>query len=468
MKAATGILTAAIQAFMDPEADGRASRLLPRLALIAGHGIPGGFWTQEQARQGIEQAAMACGYVAKHGLADLRMQMERGLHDGALTPWVMQAEPDAPSLFEQARDVAQGGRLRRALLKRSEIDSLPDPVPLIEGVLFRNSVVVLAGKFGTYKSFVAVSWACSLATGQPWFGHSVPQPVPVIYAAAEGAYGIRRRIVAWEAQYGRVPDSMYLIPVSVRLNRSADLAELEEIIAETGAKVLIFDTLHASTPGIDENDSGEMGQAFDVLRGFQERHGICSILPHHTGHAGERARGSSSVEDDADTTFVIRLKGEERGPENIRTLVHRKAKDGPLLPDVDLKLELVDGTESGYVTTPDAWALASGESRPALPEHWEIHGDKLATQILTVLLEHGQERGLTKAEARQVALERWYGGSNSKLPRTTWYTGWDRAHRFEGAGEKVIVNAGGERWQVDSVALAEYEKSVREAAENGQ
>ena len=331
---------------------------------------------------------------------------------------------------EQAPAVATG-RLRRAMLKRSEIGTLPDPIPLIDGVIYRNSVVVLAGKFGTYKSFIAVSWASSLATGTPWFGHPVPERVPVIYAAAEGAYGIKRRLEAWERGAGTsIPDDLYLIPISVRINRPEDVRELEELIVETGAKVLVFDTLHASTPGMDENDSGDMGQVYDVLRSLQERHGICAVLPHHTGHQGERARGSSSVEDDADTSFVVQLRGEERGPENQRTLVHRKAKDGPLLPPVPLKLELVElapKVTSGYILPTDVWARdgvdvtePGQEITIGHPADWTRElvpaFAVLQQQILQALADVAGISGRTEAQIRTLVAERWYGGKVGRKP----------------------------------------------------
>jgi hypothetical protein len=351
------------------------------------------------------------------------------------------------------------GRLRKAMLKRSEIHALPDPVPLIKDVLYRNSVVVLAGKFGTYKSFVAVSWAACLATGTAWFGHEVPQRVPVIYAAAEGAYGIRKRLNAWETAHGLIPDDLYLIPISVRLNRPEDVRELEELIIETGAAALVFDTLHASTPGVDENDSGEIGAVLDVLRGLQERHGICSILPHHTGHAGERARGSSSVEDDADVSFVIRLDGEDRGPETRRVLAHRKTKDDVLLPEVQLVLRLVEGTGSGYVEPADVFDRENGAA-PEVPEQWVTHSESTVDMIVSVLSDHGEARGLTKAETKAIVIERFYGNVKGRLKHSTYSTAFDRAF-----GRELISNVGGERFSADPLTIAEYrESSAREGA----
>lgn len=243
---------------------------------------------------------------------------------------------------------APKARLRAALLKRSELGKLPVPVPLIEDVMHRETIVVLAGKFGSYKSFVTVAMGCSLAAGVPWMGHEVPEAVPVLYVAAEGAYGIRKRVEAWESAYGPVPDSFHLLPVPVRLLVPADIVEADELIAELGIKVLIVDTLHASAPGADENNSKEIGPLYDTLRALRERHGLTTILVHHTGHAGERSRGSSSIEDDADTAFVIKMDGEGRDAGTQRTLEHRKSKDGALLDPVPLRLTLVPGTDSGY------------------------------------------------------------------------------------------------------------------------
>lgn len=394
---------------------------------------PASGWTAEKFRAVLDgRRASADGWKAVR-----RITTEEALA-GAATP---------SELHESgATSMQPVGRLRRSMYSRSRMRELPEPVPLIEGVIWRDSVTVLSGKFGTYKSFVAVDWACSLATGTAWFEHKVPEAVPVLYAAAEGAYGIRRRIDAWEAHHRvTVPDTFSLIGVPARLNRAEDVAELAEIVQEVGAQVIVFDTLHMSTPGVDENDSGQMGAVMDVLRELANRFGVASILPHHTGHAGERSRGSSSVEDDADTSFVIRMDGEDRGPSNIRTLVHRKAKDAALLPAVPLHLQVVEGTGSAIVRPANAFEAAAGGEDP----NWERPEMSLPKMISTVLSEHGHERGLTKTEVRSVVVERFYGGVTARLPKGTWHGGWNRALL-----DPSIVNVGGERFSADPLVIA--------------
>lgn len=97
MASAQAILSNALREFSAPEADGRASRLLPKVALIAGHGIPGGFWSEAEVRQVIATVAEKCGYIDKHGRTSLDVQLTRGLADGARDPWtlVLEAQPVA-------------------------------------------------------------------------------------------------------------------------------------------------------------------------------------------------------------------------------------------------------------------------------------------------------------------------------------------------------------------------------------
>lgn len=365
------------------------------------------------------------------------------------------------------------GRLRRAMLRRSEVDALPDPVPLIDHILFRGGIHLLSGKFGTYKSFVAIGWACSLATGRDWFGYAVPEAVPVIYAAAEGAHGLKRRIRAWEAANGPVPDNFYLIPVSARLTDGGDMRELGELIAETGAKALVFDTFHASTPGIDGDKNGDVGRVYDVMRTMRDEHDVAIILPHHTGHAGERARGGSAMEDDADVSFLLSLKGEDRSAASIRTLVHRKTKDEGLQPEIDLRLELIEGTGSGHVVRlDDAWKDAAAkpeelgqEQRVQAPEAWTWtlvpHNSSHNTRrILQVLRDVAGEVGITEAKVQRIVLDTWYSGNPIKTKRKghlssdTWSGSWTDACDLIGqGGEKAVVSVGSGRWALNPAAI---------------
>jgi hypothetical protein len=97
-------------------------------------------------------------------------------------------------------------------LDATDLDSLPEPEPLLAGILNRAEYVMFSGKFGTYKSFLCLAWGFCIATGQPWCGYQVPEPLPVVYVAAEGISGYRKRLRALERHYGlTVPKGMLTV-----------------------------------------------------------------------------------------------------------------------------------------------------------------------------------------------------------------------------------------------------------------
>lgn len=67
----------------------------------------------------------------------------------------------------------------------------------IKGYLPANSLCSIYGPSGSYKSFLAVSWACHIATGRAWAGKRVVNGA-VMYVVGEGGIGVPRRVKAWE------------------------------------------------------------------------------------------------------------------------------------------------------------------------------------------------------------------------------------------------------------------------------
>src|SRR5215218_10231160 len=92
---------------------------------------------------------------------------------------------------------------------------LPEMEWLVEGLFEKDSIVSLFSPPGAGKSFLALSWAMSIASGRPWLGRPVSQGA-VIYIASEGPRGMRRRAAGWMRYHNvaSVPD-MYFLPDSV-------------------------------------------------------------------------------------------------------------------------------------------------------------------------------------------------------------------------------------------------------------
>lgn len=249
----------------------------------------------------------------------------------------------AKVVSDPSKDVKKTGTL--LAYDSSELDTLPDPDPLVYGLLDRGSVALLAGKFGTYKSFLALDWACHVALGMPWQGHDVDKAVPVVYIAAEGQVGVKRRVRGWRQRHlagGHLPPgSLTVVPQRVVLETDKDgkatahLRELVELVNERGVGLVVFDTLSKSRGKAEENSNSDMAAVMSLVIELCRATGATVLLVAHTGYSGEHTRGGSSQEDDADSVFVIKFedpKNEDRSPENKRILHHRKSKDGLLSP----------------------------------------------------------------------------------------------------------------------------------------
>ena len=79
-----------------------------------------------------------------------------------------------------AEDDRPPGGIAAKLLDRSGLRELAPPEPMIADTLDRGTVAYLYGKHGSYKSFIALDWALSVATGRPWQGRArraMPRPL---------------------------------------------------------------------------------------------------------------------------------------------------------------------------------------------------------------------------------------------------------------------------------------------------
>lgn len=239
--------------------------------------------------------------------------------------------------------------MRSRLHNRSRLNAITPPVALIEDTLDAATIAFLSGKFGSYKTFVAVAWACAIATGIEWFGHKITTPGPVLYVAGEGSNGLLGRIRSWEeARYdGKEISDERLFVYDGRINLAdnepgGDLDFLFEIGQEIRPVLIVIDTLHKCAPGVDENSSRDMSVILDAATRLRETFEATVLFVHHTGHAGTHSRGSSSLEDDADTVWLIN-RGDDTGPGVQRTLVHRKTKRGALQPEIPIMLKVAAG-----------------------------------------------------------------------------------------------------------------------------
>lgn len=244
---------------------------------------------------------------------------------------------DPPAEGEQHR--RRGGFV---FLTEEELDALPAPDPLVEGLLWQNSVARLFGPSGVGKTWVALDLAAHVACGLPWMGREVKQG-RVVFVAAEGAPSLSPRAATWRAAHGRRTEVLFW-PEAVSI-AGENWEAFCETLAEAEPTLVLMDTQAAMTVGRRENDNTDMGEAMQALTRLRGRVGCCALLIHHTGHEEqERARGASAVYAALDTELQL----EEAGRGRIR-LRSRKQRYGRRQPQV-----LIDVSEEhdGWVIRP--------------------------------------------------------------------------------------------------------------------
>ncbi|MBM4685669.1 AAA family ATPase [Rhodococcus hoagii] len=162
-------------------------------------------------------------------------------------------------------------------------------------------MAMLSATAGSYKSFIAMAQACAVATGTPWLGQEVTERRKVVYVAAEGASGVRKRMVAWCMENGVDPAElkgwMYTLPMPIQLGDRYDVEDAIEMVQELDAAMLVLDTRARCTVGLEENSATEQSIAIETLESIRLAvPGALVYVIHHGGKGGNGPRGSSAWE----------------------------------------------------------------------------------------------------------------------------------------------------------------------------
>jgi hypothetical protein len=188
--------------------------------------------------------------------------------------------------------------LRDRLLSLSALQDLPPVQPLIEGLLYRNTLAQLAGPPGCYKSFAAIAMSCALAAGKSFGDFAVPNPGTVVYVAAEGASGLAVRVLAWCEVWGvdvsLIQDRLFFLDLPLQLGDGDDVAQAADVASELNADLLVLDTRARCTLGLEENSATQQGLAIDAADSIRAA-ASCTVLGvHHSSRSGTAGRGSNA------------------------------------------------------------------------------------------------------------------------------------------------------------------------------
>jgi len=285
-------------------------------------------------------------------------------------------DDDGEPLAEEQKQESILDRLRAALVDTDGLDKIPEPEPLIAGVLYCDSLAWIQGKSGDGKSFLAIDMGGSVGTGITWQGYPTTQGL-VLYLAAEGAAGIKRRIRAWEESMGRAMNNVLFLPLAVQAGLDGEWQALRELVTELRPILVIIDTQARVTVGMEENAARDMGIFVHKLSQLRKSCGACILVVHHQGRNGDHMRGSTALYGSADTEIQVSKDDLDL------TVKCGKQKDAE--PFDDIRLRMVPTLDS-VVLVPDA-GRRTGQGSAALKlarTWWDLfEGDPVsATKLM--------------------------------------------------------------------------------------
>lgn len=208
-------------------------------------------------------------------------------------------------------------------------------------------------KRGQGKTFLALDWACSIATGTAWQGKATLQG-RVAYLLAERPTGLGRRLRGWmeHAGLGETEAKAKLEAEGVDwlvfgqkrfpLDSDRDRAELVQLLKNEFAQpdeqlpshkqlsLLVLDPLVFFMDG-SENETREMQRFVDGALELVREVGCSILLVHHEGKGNIQnilgARGSSALEAGMDSVVYLSPKGTN----DISEMVVTKQREAPAI-----------------------------------------------------------------------------------------------------------------------------------------
>ena len=277
---------------------------------------------------------------------------------------------------------------------------------IIDRLIPTKSVCILTGKRGTLKTFVTLSMAYAVASGNKFLGEFSTRKGGVIYLDKENGVGIMKNRTAM-IKRGLETEEKYQIGFicfsQIKLDNLGDLCAMENLIEKHKPTLLIVDTYRRSVK-YDENDASKVSAFFvDTMRPLVEKYDLSVILIHHnrksSGYSGstdemDELRGSSDLANYADIILKMERQG---GNVILKQLKNRNAQE-----EKPIKIDCVFDSDSKYVTL-----NYSGEYTK------QTKSDK-CVELLTIWITESKITQFKTADAKKIAFKEGIKESNFK------------------------------------------------------
>jgi KaiC/GvpD/RAD55 family RecA-like ATPase len=188
--------------------------------------------------------------------------------------------------------------------------NIPPPEWLIKDKLVRESIGMIYGPSGHYKSFLALDLAAQVAQkGELAF-----------YVASEGVHRMARQdFPAWQMANGedriipfKLVEDMPLMAQDYDVEafiKSIDRVARKE---EKHVGLVVLDTLNNAMLGLEENSATDAGKLIHAMKAIKKAFQTTVIVVHHTRQDGAEPRGSTALYAAFDTVLKVISKPETK------------------------------------------------------------------------------------------------------------------------------------------------------------
>ena len=151
---------------------------------------------------------------------------------------------------------------------------------LVENIIRNQGKVVLFGKYGSWKSMLAMDMAYHIAQGQDWMGYKTSKCGVYIAQTEITQDGYRDRLIDYE-RHNSVSDNVWIATEPYfKIDKSWGQAWLEPELAKYKPKLVIFDCLYSMFSG-HLSDEYDMRQLTDKFNQLQAKYDFASVIIHH-------------------------------------------------------------------------------------------------------------------------------------------------------------------------------------------
>jgi hypothetical protein len=238
---------------------------------------------------------------------------------------------------------------------------------VVEDLVSAGCLIVVAGRPGGLKTWIALDMGISTAAGEDWLGVFATAGRPVLFVDAEnGPILLQQRLSGLLAARGHSADLPFFIADGrgLDLARAQDQAKLTNWVHDLQPGLVILDNLRR-LHSADENSSKEMAPVLGSLKRLATDSGAAILFVHHLSKGIDDLEQAIRGTGDIDAIVDGALGVEKKRLQNHVTVHHLKARWSEPVPNFDVRLVKGAADQIGleYVPLASATKLAAAKTQ---------------------------------------------------------------------------------------------------------